>query len=1010
MIDTKGIVQQYNPAAKKLFQYTAKEIIGKNITKLMPSYVCNKHDSSLKRDKKTHETHIIGKNREVQAQKKDGSLCNIFLSTIEVKLGNEIFFTGIISDITEAKMLQEFNQKLINFNLAMIQRLEKIDDYRELIKDILRNFSTLFNFDLGHFYEYDPHQDCLKSSNLFYTNNPSKYQTFLDVTKKTTFKKSVGLPGTAWKKEKAIYYPDILKSTKFVRTKLTKEHLKLQSGLALPVLYNKKFLGVIEFFSDKALTLDANELNLFGNFAKIISALYGQYQESRTLNLLLENCGEGVYGLDAKGITTFVNPRACKILGYTMDELIGSSMHEKIHHTSKENRPYPRKDCPIYKSIHTNKPAYITNDIFWNKRGKAVHVEYIVTPIVENKNVIGGVVSFTDISERKKVQRHLEVITKFQERYIDGERKHILFDEMLNYLLEYTESEYGFIGEVLKDTKNSTYLKTYSINNINWNIQMRALYEENASDELKFKASNQLFLHTIKTKKALILNNLKKNKAAGELPKGPSILNTYLEVPVFASGGHLVAVYGIANRPGGYPKKTLQDLKTLTHAISNVVESSHHYKTIQKMGRFDSLTQLCNRQYFDSTFNDIIKNHQKEKKCFYLLKLDLNKFKDINDTYGEQTGDEILVILTQRIQHLLKKNDIFARVGGDEFIIILQMIEDIDNVQGIITRIFKSIENTYKIQNNLIYCTAHIGIVSYPESGKTAQTLLKHVDFTLNDAKCNHEKWQFYSKQINKRYQSMQKLKEEVEKAFRNERFYLAYQPQIDLKTNKIIGIEALLRLKSSLHKDISPGAFIPIIEKFGNAERLNEYVVKHALKDILLLNQKKPLKLAINISPKVTQIDVHIQTLIKIVQENKTLLDRKEITLEFEITESSFRHGSENALYQALKMAKKSGIDCAMDDFGIDYSSISRLTQYPFDIIKLDQFFTQKLDKKDKKSAKAVINALMQLSKDLKFTILAEGPETKEQVNCLIEMGCQYAQGFYFYKPMPIKEINKLI
>jgi EAL domain-containing protein (putative c-di-GMP-specific phosphodiesterase class I) len=211
-------------------------------------------------------------------------------------------------------------------------------------------------------------------------------------------------------------------------------------------------------------------------------------------------------------------------------------------------------------------------------------------------------------------------------------------------------------------------------------------------------------------------------------------------------------------------------------------------------------------------------------------------------------------------------------------------------------------------------------------------------------------------------------------------------------------------------NKEISPGIFIPMLEKFGHADRLNQYVVAHVLKDALTLENKVPLKIAINISPKVIKIDSHIEVLVNMVKAHQEKLNQKRILIEFEITESSFTHGNFKLLRKALNMTKKAGITCAMDDFGVEYSSISRLTEFSFDMVKIDQFFIQKLDKKNGKLSKAVIKVLVQLAEDLGFVLLAEGAEKKKQVHHLIELGCEYVQGFYYYKPMPIKSINQII
>lgn len=231
VMDDLGIVRQYNSAAEKLFQYTALEIIGKHVKKLMPLMYNKKHFPPA-----------IEAGREMQAQTKDGSVVDIFLSLSEVKIYGHVFFAAVISDITHTKKLREQNQKLIDFNLSIVKEIEGIGNYRDFIYNILSTFSKFFDFEVGHFYEYNPTEKHLKSSNLFFKSSPRKYNAFIEITKKTNFKKGIGLPGTAWKKGTIVYHPDITTSKKLSREKLSKKPLNLAGGLALPIAIIMNYL------------------------------------------------------------------------------------------------------------------------------------------------------------------------------------------------------------------------------------------------------------------------------------------------------------------------------------------------------------------------------------------------------------------------------------------------------------------------------------------------------------------------------------------------------------------------------------------------------------------------------------------------------------------------------------------------------------------------------------------------------------------------------------------------
>ncbi|MDF1827540.1 MAG: EAL domain-containing protein [Legionellaceae bacterium] len=1010
VINQRGVVQKYNAAAEKLFQYTQAEMLGHNIKKIMPSNIAKQHDGYLKTYQKTHVSHIIGTPREVRAQKKDGSLVDILLCVTELDDGGEAVYVAVISDVSEARNLRNQNQKLIDFNLAIMHDVELIDNYNDLIQNILKHFSILFEFEVGHFYQYNHIQDQLESSNLFFKARPRKYHAFIEVTQNTVFKKGIGLPGTAWAENAPVYFSDIRTADNFPRQHLSKKPLNLAGGLALPVQYDDHLLGVVEFFSDKVLHLNDDDIVLMQQFSTIINRLYGQYRESRVLNLLLDSCIEGVYGLDMNGITTFVNARACAILGYTAEELIGCSMHEKVHYAYPDGRAYPKKACHISHCVRENKSLHIDDEVFWTKQGRPVDVEYNVTSIIENKNIVGGVVTFLDISEKRRIQQQMDFISSMQSQYIAAKKKSEVFKSMLSNIITITKSEYGFIGRVKYDATGLPYLKTYAITDISWDKSSKNFYDQYALDGLEFRSLDTLFGYTLKTGKVVISNDPLHDKRRGGLPKGHPALSSYLGMPLMGLDGELIGMYGIANREEGYSQQFVDELKPMTQAISNIIESYQYYITIENMAKTDALTKLSNRQFTHHTLSKMIEKHRRNKTSFSLLMVDLNQFKFINDKYGASIGDELLIAFSKRVSAMLKSSDFFARVGGDEFLILLEATTHSRHFTQVVSDLTKIGSKPYTLDKKSIHCPMTLGVACYPSGGNTKEDLLSHVAFALYDAKRKKEPICFFSKKSKQYFEQVIKLESEVKHAFIKKEFCMLYQPQVDLMTGDVVGVEALIRWNHPTRGLLSPDKFIPYIEDWDLSGQLNAYVIDKVLEDISLLTPKNCLKVSINVSPKVVDFRQHIAQLVSLTQAKYAELQARNIQLEFEITESSFSSHNARDLNMALLQAKKEGIQCAMDDFGTEYSSINRLTQYQFDTVKIDKVFTQRLDQRSKKSAIAIINALIQLSGDLKFTLIAEGPETKEQVSALLDIGCVYGQGYYFYKPMLIKKVRQIL
>lgn len=580
-----------------------------------------------------------------------------------------------------------------------------------------------------------------------------------------------------------------------------------------------------------------------------------------------------------------------------------------------------------------------------------------------------------------KANKLVEIISSIQDSYIKADDKSIIFDEILKHILEITDSEYGVIASVKKNSNGFPYLKTYAITDTSWNTT-------------EFINLKTFLVDAFKKRKGTISNELK----------------SYLGMPLLGLNGELIAIYGVAHRKGGYSEHLVHDLKPFTQAVSSIIESYQHYTMIENMAKYDSLTKLFNRQFASIKLNELIERHRKEKTQFYVFILDLNNFKLINDMYSTHIGDEFLVSFVKRVSNVLNNTDLFARIGGDEFLIAFEKRDHLNDFTDIASCLNQINDTPYLLDGKSISCGLTMGIACYPSGGKTKEELLTHASFALYDAKRKKQSMSFFSQKTKQFFEEIMMLESNFKHAFLKKEFYMLYQPQVHLKTGKILGLEALIRWNHPTRGLLSPDLFVPYLEGFGQSDKLNEYVLDKVLTEITAIDLGKPLAVSINISPKVTDFKQHIEHLIKIVQSKQSMLKANKISLEFEITESIFSAQKNNTLTASLRQAKKQGIRCAMDDFGIEYSSVNRLTQHPFDTVKIDKFFTQKLDKRNKKSVVSVMKALIQMSKDLSFKLIAEGPETAAQVKKLLEIGCLYGQGFYFYKPMVISQIRQLI
>lgn len=626
--------------------------------------------------------------------------------------------------------------------------------------------------------------------------------------------------------------------------------------------------------------------------------------------------------------------------------------------------------------------------------------------------------------EKRRTATHLEEIAKIQEHYIRGTDKSQLFDYILKVLLQTTNSEYGFIGGIKLDKFGHKYLKTYAITNVAWNKETQECYNQNAPSGLVFSNLNTLFGHTINTGELVISNDPKNDPRAGHgMPDGHPKLNAYLGAPIYGQTG-LVAMYGIANRPGGYNQEIVNDLRTITNTITAIIESTRNIAIIDNMAKRDPLTPTYNRNYFKTKIEELITrndtNSSTHENQFCLMMIDFNDFKSINDYYGHLIGDQLLVELIHRLEPLISKDDFISRIGGDEFTILLNNPENIAQAEKLAEKIVQISKEPYIIERKKIYFSVSIGLVFYPNTGKTFGDLMRRADFALYKAKKNPQQYQFYSDELEKLFNYKKTLEKELIAAIEQKQFYLVYQPQIDTKNNTIYGLEVLARWQHPEGKEILPNGFIPVIKKLGMSEAFNFYIVNLVTKQLSQhyssgSNPKNPslekiLRISINISPHVQNFSKHLSELIKIISEKQL---HPNIQFEFEITEENFMTNdinSEKKLFATLKKLTKANIRLAIDDFGIKHSSISRLVSYDFNTIKIDASFIKKLTLPNANAAKAVISAITYLAKKLNFNVVAEGVETKQQAEILHEIHCYIMQGYYYHKPMSWREVQTLI
>ena len=446
----------------------------------------------------------------------------------------------------------------------------------------------------------------------------------------------------------------------------------------------------------------------------------------------------------------------------------------------------------------------------------------------------------------------------------------------------------------------------------------------------------------------------------------------------------------------------------ITHFVAtgrDITERKQIHERLQYLAHHDVLTGLPNRTLFIERMDYTLKRCARESGKIALLFLDIDHFKNINDTLGHEVGDLLLKQLALRLQETLRECDLIARIGGDEFLILLDNISSIDDITYIAKKILTVFSSAFRIEERELFVTTSIGISVSPTDGSDTQTLLKNADIAMYRSKeQGRNTFQFYSADMSSRALQRLSLETSLRYALENDEFTLYYQPQLSLHTHKIIGVEALLRWQHPEIGMVSPLDFIPLLEETGLIKPVGEWIIKTACHQARQwhIDFDNSLKVAINISNHQINSGELKNTLEKILKETEV----DSTMIELEITESAIMEDTPltRSVFNAID---KMGFQIALDDFGTGYSSLSYLQRYPFDTIKIDRSFIRDITSNDDDAA--ITKAIIAMANNLNLAVVAEGIETEEQLQFLEESRCDVIQGFHVGRPVPAEEITLL-
>jgi diguanylate cyclase len=461
-------------------------------------------------------------------------------------------------------------------------------------------------------------------------------------------------------------------------------------------------------------------------------------------------------------------------------------------------------------------------------------------------------------------------------------------------------------------------------------------------------------------------------------------------------------------------EQLLQQIQSANELLAQVnqelaVAMKNKDSQIDHIAHFDSLTNLPNRLLFHDRLDQELARANRDNLMVAVLSVDLDRFKQINDSFGYPVGDQLLQAVASRLTGQIRACDTVARVAGDEFCIVLTDMKTANAASEVAQKLLGSFaHNPISIGDNEIYVTLSIGISIYPADGVNTTTLLKNADAALHQAKSEgRNNFQYYAAQMNATAWQRLKLETELRRALEREEFVLYYQPKVDMESGNIVGMEALLRWQSPERGLVAPGEFIPMLEETALILPVGEWVLRAACKQARAWQAAglPDVHIAVNLSTLQFKQPDFAGLVLGILEENG--LDPALGAIELELTESLLMNNAAGAVETLIKL-REAGIHFSIDDFGTGYSSLSYLKRFPINSLKIDQSFVRDLSVN--KEDEAIVAAIIALGHSLGLNVIAEGVETMAQLDRLREKGCNEMQGYLFSRPVPAANMTQLL
>ena len=884
-------------------------------------------------------------------RRKDGSPLPIEANPRAVRSGQGHVIVSIARDVSERKRAEQ----LLGLEHSVNRNLAEADTVAGAVKAAIRVICETQGWECGRYFRVDDKAGVLRFSDAWSVPGAG-YEAFIEKSRDVTYAPGVGLTGLVWQTGQPLWSTDASKDPRVSQTALARS-AGSHGAFIFPVVAEGKVMGALVFSSLKVREPEDRLLQA----VRVIGSQIGQYlrrkqaeEDLRRFRVAMDNSADMIVLIDRATMRFVdVNETSCTLLGYSREELLKMGPHDVLP-TSREKleRAYDE-----FIANPSRTPGM--NSHYRRKDGSTFPFESTRHVLRSGDAYIIAAIS-RDISARIAAE---EALRSSEERFRSLTQ---LSSDM------YWEQDEQFRFTSMSGTGSTRVnLKTFpTIGKKRWEQN----YINMAADQW---AEHIALLEAHKEFRDMELCRLDES--------GNKIWISISGEPVFDSTGAFKGYRGVGK---------------------DITERKHDEEHIHFLASHDALTSLPNRAMFGDVLSLAIQNARRYNRGFAVLFIDLDRFKNINDTLGHDAGDKLLQEMGKRITQIMRTSDVVARLGGDEFVVLVQEVTEAKQVASVARKVLSALVHPITIQGQECRVTASIGICMYPTEAQDELALMKNADIAMYHAKEDGKNtYKFYSEEMNVHTFERLALETSLRRGLERSEFLLHYQAKVDLRSGRITGVEALVRWQHPEMGLVPPAQFIPLAEETGLIVPIGRWVLQTACAQNVAWQQQglPPVCMAVNLSARQFADDDLVEDIAAVLKSTGL----KPELLELELTESMVIQNTERA-GKVLNEIKKMGARLAIDDFGVGYSSLTHLKRFPIDTLKVDRSFIRDLpeDAEDK----AITEAIIAMGRSLSLTVVAEGVETQEQQNFLQGLACDEMQGYHFSKPIAADAFAELL